>query len=126
VYKKPTTKSKRALEYEEQVTGQPAWRIYLVDEVEFDGFTGKELLEAKGPGYTSFLEKDGTLKPWYKNSESFEELLDQAWRQSKIAERFQVPVIWHVAEAEFANALREIFKNQGWGNITVRHTSPAQ
>ncbi len=76
MYKTSTTRSKRALDYEEQVTGQPAWRIYMVGEVEFDGFTGKELLEAKGPGYKSFFEKDGTPKPWYVRSKGFQELMD--------------------------------------------------
>ena len=47
MYKTPTTQSPRALDYQEQVTGQPAWRVYQVGGTEFDGFTGK-LLEAKG------------------------------------------------------------------------------
>jgi hypothetical protein len=126
VYKKPTTRSKRALDYEEQVTGQPAWRIYVVDEVEFDGFTGTELLEAKGPGYKSFFEKDGKPKPWYEDSRGFNGLMEQAERQSKAAGRLNLPLIWHVAEAEVASALRKIFKSKGWDNITIRHTPPAR
>src|SRR5690242_1569506 len=71
VYKTPTTKSKDALDYQEQVTGQPAWRVYMIGEVEFDSFTGKELIEAKGRGYKSFFEKDGTPKDWYKLSKGY-------------------------------------------------------
>jgi hypothetical protein len=126
VYKTPTTDSKSALGYQEQVTGQPAWRVYMIGEVEFDSFTGKELLEAKGPGYASFFEKNGTPKPWYRRSEGYQELMDQAAKQSKIAERLKLPLIWHVAEEEVANALRVIFKREGWTNIDVRHTSPAR
>ena len=49
-YKKPTTESKRSLDYQEQVTGRPAWWVYMIGKLEFDGIqAGKELLEAKGP-----------------------------------------------------------------------------
>src|SRR6218665_289648 len=63
-YKKPTTRSKDSLDYQEQVTGRPAWWVYMIGEVEFDGLKGKELLEAKGPGYCSFFNADGTPKYW--------------------------------------------------------------
>ena len=55
-YKKPTTGSKRSLDYQEQVTGRPAWWVYMIGQLEFDGFKLGELLEAKGPGYCSFFE----------------------------------------------------------------------
>jgi hypothetical protein len=126
VHKTPSTRSENALDYQEQVTGQPAWRVYTIGDVEFDGFTGKELLEAKGPGYKSFFEKDGTPKDWYRRSQGFEELMSQAERQSKLAERLKLPLTWHVAEAEVANALRKLFEREGWTTITVRHTAPAR
>jgi hypothetical protein len=125
-YKKPTTESEGALNYQEQVTGQPAWRVYMVDGVEFDGFNSRELLEAKGPGYKNFLEKDGRPQPWFESSDGYKGLMEQARRQSELAKQLKLPLIWHVAEAEFANLLREVFKNRGWKNITVRHTPPAQ
>jgi hypothetical protein len=124
-YKKPTTESERALDYQEQVTGQPAWRVYMIGEVEFDGFTGKELLEAKGPGYKSFFTRDGKPMSWYEESKGFSELVDQARRQSQIGRQLNLPVMWHVAEAEVARALRILFRTRGWNNITVFHTPPA-
>jgi hypothetical protein len=36
----------------------------------------------------------------------------------------KLPVVWHVAEAEFADFLRKRFKNEGWTNIDVRYTPP--
>jgi hypothetical protein len=125
-YKTPTTDSEDALDYQEQVTGQPAWRVYMIGEVEFDGFNGKELLEAKGASYKKFLEKDGTAKPWFESGKGFQGLMEQAGKQSKLAETLNLPVVWHVAEAEFANFLRKRFKREGWTNIDVRHTSPAR
>ncbi|MFL5357258.1 Tox-REase-5 domain-containing protein [Archangium sp.] len=122
-YKTPTTESEDALDYQEQVTGQPAWRVYLIDGMEFDSFTGKELLEAKGPGYKQFLEKDGTLKPWFEGGKGFQGLMEQARKQSRIAKTLKLPLIWHVAEPEFASFLRQRFRREGWDNIDVRDTS---
>jgi restriction endonuclease fold toxin 5 of polymorphic toxin system len=125
IYKTPTTESEDALDYQEQITGQPAWRVYMIEGVEFDSFTGKELLEAKGPGYKSFLQKDGTAQPWFLTSKGYKGLRDQARRQSQLAQALKLPLSWHVAEAEFASFLRDLFKKEGWTNITVHHTPPA-
>jgi hypothetical protein len=125
-YKKPTTESEDALDYQEQVTGRPAWYVYMVGTVEFDGFNGEELLEAKGPGYCSFFNADGTPKYWYRNFGGFKELMEQAKKQSKLAERLKLPLTWHVADANVANFLREIFKDEGWTNIKVAPTPPAR
>jgi hypothetical protein len=100
--------------------------VYDIDNVEFDSFTGKELLEAKGPGYCSFFNPDGTPKYWYKNSGKFDEMMRQAEGQSKMAERVGLPLTWHVADANVTKFLREIFENRGWNNITVIHTRPAR
>jgi hypothetical protein len=126
VHKTPTTTSAEALGYQEQVTGQPASRVYMIGEVEFDGFTGKELLEAKGPRYIKFFNKDGTPKYWFVASGGFNGLVEQAARQWKIAERLKLPLIWHVADAEVAKFLRAIFKEGELPNIDVRHTPPAR
>ncbi|HLM44242.1 MAG TPA: Tox-REase-5 domain-containing protein, partial [Myxococcaceae bacterium] len=125
-YKTSTTGSKRAQEYQEQITGRPAWYVYMVGTVEFDGFNGKQLLEAKGRGYKNFIRKDGRLQPWYEAGKGFKGLMEQADRQSKLADTLNVPVVWHVAEVEFANFLRKLFKKEGWTNIEVRHTPPVQ
>ena len=111
-YKTPTTESTRARDYQEQVTGRPAWWVYMVGEVEFDGFNGRE------------LTKDGKVQPWFEGGEGFTGLMEQAGRQSKLAERLKLPLVWHVAEAEFAAFLREAFGKEGWKNIDVRHVPP--
>jgi hypothetical protein len=125
-YQKPTTRSKASLDYQEQVTGRPAWWVYRVGEVEFDGIRGKSLLEAKGPGYCSFFNADGTPKYWYKNSGKFDEMMRQARDQSQMAQQVGLPVTWHVADAAVAKFLRKIFAREGWDNITIRYTPPAQ
>jgi hypothetical protein len=79
-YKKPTNDSQRSLDYQEQITGRPAWYVYLIGKLEFDGFNGKELLEAKGPGYCSFFNPDGTPQYWYVNSGKFNQMMEQARR----------------------------------------------
>jgi len=124
-YKTPTTRSEEALDYQEQITGQPAWRVYMVGEVEFDGFTGKELLEAKGPNYKNFFEKDGTPQSWYVASGGFDELLRQAGKQAKVAERLRLPLTWHVADAEVVKIFRKLFETNKWTHIKVVHTRPA-
>jgi hypothetical protein len=48
--------------------------------------------------------------------------MEQAKRQNNAARTLKLSVIWHVAEAEFANFLRKVFKEEGLDNITVRHT----
>ncbi|HEY0094672.1 MAG TPA: Tox-REase-5 domain-containing protein [Archangium sp.] len=125
-YKKPTTGSMRSLDYQEQVTGRPAWWVYLVGKLEFDGIKLGELLEAKGPGYCSFFEVDGTPKPWFVASDGFKQLMEQAGNQSKMAQHLGLPVSWHVADANVAQFLRKLFKREGWKNITVHHTRPVQ
>jgi hypothetical protein len=125
-YKKPTTESERSLEYQEQITGRPAWYVYMVGEVEFDGFNGKQLLEAKGPGYCSFFNPDGTPKYWYVNSGKFAQMMEQTRKQAETARLLRLPVTWHVADAQVAKHLRKIFRREKeLNNITVRHTRPA-
>jgi hypothetical protein len=123
-YKKSTTNSKQAQEYQEQITGRPAWYVYMVGEVEFDGFNGKQLLEAKGQSYKKFITKSGTVQPWFEAGKGFKQLEEQARKQSRLGRTLHVPVVWHVAEVEFANFLRKFFVRRGWNNIEVRHTRP--
>jgi hypothetical protein len=126
VYKTPTTRSEDALDYQEQVTGQPAWRVYDIDGLEFDGFNGKELQEAKGPGYASFFEKDGSPKDWYVRSGKFDQLMKQAEDQSQLANRLNLPLTWYVADAQVAEFLREFFRVNKRIHIKVRHMRPAR
>ncbi|MFL5355534.1 Tox-REase-5 domain-containing protein [Archangium sp.] len=124
-YKKPTTRSKDSLDYQEQVSGRPAWWVYMIGELEFDGFNGKELLEAKGPGYCSFFNPDGMPKYWYKNSGKFDQMMEQARKQSQAAKQLGLPVVWHVADAEVAQFLRKEFKRRNLNNTFV-HPTPAR
>ncbi|MFL5345812.1 MAG: Tox-REase-5 domain-containing protein [Hyalangium sp.] len=125
-YKKPTTESQQALDFQEQITGRPAWYVYMIGAVEFDGFNGLELLEAKGASYKKFLTKVGTVQPWFEVGKGYKELMKQARRQSELAEHLGLPVVWHVAEEEFANFLRKLFERSKWKNIKVVHTPPTR
>jgi hypothetical protein len=98
----------------------------MVGRVEFDGFNGKELLEAKGASYNHFLKKDGTARSWFLAGEGFKGLMEQAGNQSRTARALNLPLVWYVAEAEFAKFLREIFDNNGLGDIDVRFKSPTR
>jgi hypothetical protein len=100
--------------------------VYEIDGVEFDGFTSKELQEAKGPNYVNFFKKDGTPQDWYVGSGKFDELMTQARNQSEMAKQVKLPLTWYVADAKVAEFLREIFEDKGWSNITVQHTRPAR
>jgi hypothetical protein len=121
-YEEPTTRSKNALDYQEQITGRPAWWVYMVGLLEFDGFNGVELLEAKGPGYLRFFNPDGTPKYWYVKSGKFNQMMDQARKQSKAAEQLGFPVVWHVADAKVAEFLRKLFTREKLDNTTVHYT----
>ncbi|ATB43863.1 hypothetical protein CYFUS_009344 [Cystobacter fuscus] len=125
-YKKPTTESRRAREYQEQITGRPAWYVYMIEELEFDGFNGKELLEAKGPGYCSFFNPDGTPKYWFRISGKYNQMMEQAEKQWKMARQLGLPLTWHVADAKVAGFLRKEFRRRGWNNTSIHHTSPAR
>ncbi|WNG63103.1 hypothetical protein F0U59_45510 [Archangium gephyra] len=125
-YKKPTNESKRSQDYQEQVTGRPAWWVYMIGDLEFDGIKLGELLEAKGPGYCSFFNADGTPKSWYKKSGKFDEMMEQARKQSEAALQLGLPLAWHVADAKVAEFLRQEFTRKKWNNTTVHHTPAAR
>ena len=69
----------------------------------------------------SFLDSPGLL-----NSGKFEEMMQQAENQSKLAQRLGLPLTWHVADARIAQFLRKEFESRGWSNLTVHHTSLAR
>ena len=125
-YKKPTNASKRSQDYQEQVTGRPAWWVYMIGDLEFDGIKLGELLEAKGPGYCSFFNADGTPKSWYKKSGKFDEMMEQARKQSEAVLQLGLTLAWHVADARVAEFLRKEFTRRKWKNTTVHHTPAAR
>ncbi|WP_257463033.1 restriction endonuclease fold toxin 5 domain-containing protein [Archangium lipolyticum] len=115
--------SESARNYQAQVTGAPkgyAYRVKLGDkEVDFDGFDQGVLLEAKGPGYTQWINKK---LEFFGNFQGRDQLLDQAMRQFKAANG--TPIRWIVAEEKLAGALRLLFEKEGLP-IEVIHISPA-
>jgi hypothetical protein len=109
--------SPRAAAYQSRITGRPTTQAYAVGGVKFDGFDGGALLEAKGPGYATFV-RNGDFQPFF---EGRQELLDQASRQLNAPGRSH-SIIWHVAEPEAAAAMRKLLQDNGYGAIRVKHT----
>jgi RHS repeat-associated protein len=107
--------SKRAAKFEEQITGSSGLDFNLKN-VKFDGFDGKNLLEAKGPGYSSFV-KDGKFVDFFEGKQG---LLDQAKRQINVAG--DTPVIWHIAEESTFKAIQNLFRDANIKGIDLRHT----
>ena len=106
----------RARNYQEQITGRQG-QAFLRNGVKFDGFDAQTgaLLEAKGPGYGWAVE-DGEFRTDYQGAKGIE---DQAYRQREAA--MGMPVIWHVAEENAANAIRDLVSDFG---IKVVFTPP--
>ena len=50
--------------YEEQVTRVPIEQSYIVNGVEFDGYNGFALIDAKGPGYAFRIKSDWSKEPF--------------------------------------------------------------
>ncbi len=106
--------SARAAAYQRQITGRSG-SVYDVGGVKFDGFADGVLLEAKGPGYSSFV-RNGEFKPWFQGAD---ELTTQAQRQ--VAAAGGSPVRWSVAEADAVTAINRLFADQGISGIQVVH-----
>jgi hypothetical protein len=108
--------SARARAYQTQVTGRTG-EAYVVNGVRFDGVSGATLLDAKGPGYATFV-RNGQFQPWFQGRQS---LLAQA--ESQVAAANGAPITWHVAEADAATAMRNLLSgNPRTATITVVHT----
>ncbi|MEM7704853.1 MAG: FG-GAP-like repeat-containing protein [Pseudomonadota bacterium] len=112
----------RAMRYQSKITGRLPDVEYLVDNVKFDGFDDVNgiLLEAKGPNYASKVNADGTFKVWFTKGAN--EMVDQAQRQLRVANG--TPIQWHFAEAEAAEAVRELFLIRGVSGIEILVTPP--
>lgn len=110
---KPKAMSPRARAYQTQITGRE--EEYVLNGVQFDGFSDGVLLEAKGPGYRNFV-KGEDLRTWFTGAE---EIFDQTKRQTTAAGG--IPIIWHVAEPELAAALEKVFRRKKI-SIRVIHT----
>lgn len=108
----------RAAAYQSQITGQSG-QAYVVNGVKFDGYANGALLEAKGPGYSAFVNGSGEFKPWFNGQQS---LLNQAYNQLEAANG--IPIVWHVAEPSAATAIRNLLQSNGFGNIRIVNTAP--
>jgi hypothetical protein len=113
-----------ARKYQSQVTGAPEGWVYRVfygagpdDFVDFDGFVNGVLREAKGPGYLDFFTKGGSPEKWFKGAQS---MLKQGERQLNAANG--LPIEWHFAEREVADAMRKAFNTNRLDEIKVVHT----
>ena len=93
--------SARAKAYEEQVTGVTVDRSYYVNGVEFDGYDGTHLLDAKGERYSIFIQSG--LAPYEPGG-----LVETAARQADAARPTNTPIQWYVAEKETYQTLKDL------------------
>jgi hypothetical protein len=121
--------SGRARDYQEQITGHSSDEAYWVGGVgqksggvKFDGFKDGVLLEAKGPGYDAFFEKELAPKDWFKASGKAQEIVEQAGRQLGVVKGTGTRIEWHVAEKHAADAIERLLKSNKVHDITVIHT----
>ena len=105
--------SARAAAYQARITGVPHGMGYVLKGVKFDGYRAGILLDAKGPGYATFV-KDGRFVPWYDGAGG---LADQARRQLVAASGAKIE--WHVAEPEAATAIGNLFADRGISGISI-------
>ena len=107
--------SERALAYQARITGR-AGEAFIRNGVKFDGIANGVLLEAKGPGYATFV-RNGSFQPWFSGAEG---LVSQAQRQLAAAGGSSIQ--WHFAEEAAANATRALFQERGIGGIQLLFT----
>lgn len=119
--------SPRARRYQEQITGHSADDAYWVGGVgkngggvKFDGFEKGALLDAKGPGYARFFD-DLDPKGWFRHSGA-QALVDQARRQSEKVKGMGLPIKWHIAEQQAADAIRKLLMRSRIKGIEVVYT----
>lgn len=97
---------------------------YWLGGYKFDGYKNGVLIEAKGPGYKRFINKDGSFKYWFEMSGGLDEFVLQARHQSTAAkDAGNLPVEWHVADIELVEPLRSLLLDNDIMNIRVIHTS---
>lgn len=127
--------SERAKEYEEQVSGAPAGTEYELpregeNPVKFDGWDKEAndgdglLIEAKGPGYESFLDKKtGEFDPRFGAGK---DIADQLERQADAARQAGKEVEWRVAEPRVAAEIERMAREGGYDDvINVEYVPPA-
>ena len=114
--------SPRSQAYEEQITRVPIEQSYIVNGVEFDGYDGFALIDAKGPGYANPIKGHWSAEPEGKYG-----LLNTAQRQVQAvrATGTDTPIQWHIAEKE---AFNDLWARQQAGQFPIEieliHTPP--
>ena len=114
--------SARSQLYEEQVTRVPIEQSYIVNGVEFDGYDGFALIDAKGPGYANPIKGSWSAEPEGKYG-----LLNTAQRQVQAvrATGTDTPIQWHIAEKETFNELwKRQMDNEFPSEIELIYTPP--
>ena len=136
-FKTTTLGSARSQLYEEQVTRVPIEQSYIVNGVEFDGFNGFALIDAKGPGYAFRIKSDWSDEP-FTTPERYSETKGKIIKEKKglidigkeqveavRATGTDTPIQWHIAEEYTFDILRE---KQYLGEFPVEieliHTPP--
>ena len=117
-----TLGSARSQLYEEQITRVPIEHSYIVNGVEFDGYDGFALIDAKGPGYANPIKGGWSAEPEGKYG-----LLNTAQRQVKAvrATGTNTPIQWHIAEKETFNELwKRQMDNEFPSEIELIYTPP--
>ncbi|WP_232715611.1 Tox-REase-5 domain-containing protein [Gordonia metallireducens] len=126
--------SKRAADYERQVTGTDPGVTYKIPSedapsgsVKVDGMepatddTKETWIEAKGEGYDWMIKEDGSLK----KTTFAEQLPDQLQRQYDAAEEHDAEVEWRVATPALEKAVEKQIEDLGLGDrIRVKHVPP--
>ena len=118
--------SARSQLYEEQITRVPIEQSYIVNGVEFDGFDGFALIDAKGPGYAFRIKSDWSKEPFTtperysktkgKMIKDKKGLIDIGKEQVEAvrATGTDTPIQWHIAEKE---TFDELFNRQKFGKF---------
>ena len=117
--------SARSQLYEEQITRVPIEQSYIVNGVEFDGYDGFALIDAKGPGYANPIKGQWSNEP--KSTYRTDPVTGEVKRVKKgllqigkdqvkavRATGTDTPIQWHIAEKETFDVLRE---KQDWGEF---------
>ena len=109
--KTTTLGSARSQLYEEQITRVPIEQSYIVNGVEFDGYGGFALIDAKGPGYANPVKGHWSAEPEGKYG-----LLNTAHRQVKAVRSTETntPIQWHIAEKD---TFDELWRQQNKGKF---------
>src|SRR5262245_49684963 len=84
--------------------GKRSGEAYVVNGIRFDGFDATGLVEVKGPGYASLLNRNDEFRY------GAPKLLRQA--QNQVAAAQGTPITWHVAEEAAADAMRKLFQSE--------------